>query len=155
MLCNVLFNHWYFKNGCKCKTSALCVFELLMIWDLARLLCCRRLLCVSIFNSDIYTESEISQQQREGRIATQTCFKRFCKINFKVIFILLCNAMVVQYAQYLFCNISEWRSVEKFQGTKWQANDAKQLQSYICDRCLTSTSTVTTALEIRASNFTT
>lgn len=83
-----------------------------MIWDLPSLLCSRRLLCVSIFNSDIYTESEISQQQRGGRVATLTCFKRFCKINFKVIFILLYNAMVVQYEPYLFCNISEW--VETF-----------------------------------------
>lgn len=130
ILCNVLFNHWYFKNGCRCKTSALCVFELLMIWDLTRLLCCRRLLCVSIFNSDIYTESEISQQQREGRIATQTRFKRFCRINFKVIFILLCNAMVVQYAQYLFCNISEW--LETFCGKCSRVQNDKQTMPNSC-----------------------
>lgn len=73
----------------------------------------------SIFNSDISSESVISQssqrskEERSGKKDSsggkvknrQSCWpasKSFCKMNCKVIFISLCNAL--QYEQTLFCN---------------------------------------------------
>lgn len=78
--------------------------------------------CVYQFLTVTFTPSLRFPNSREKD--TQTCFKRFCKINFKVIFILLCNAMVVQYTQYLFCNISEW--LETFCGKCSRVQNDKQ-----------------------------
>lgn len=48
-------------------------------------------------------EKAAKKKGKEQR-GTLTSFKWFCKATCKVIFIALCNVLVVQYEQNLFCN---------------------------------------------------